>query len=242
MNPETVHLLNQLNQEFYQTVASSFDETRAAPWAGWFKLLPFIKDVSLNRPLLRVLDLGCGNGRFGAFLADQLDCPIAYTGVDSNPLLLKRAEELLGSKRLAYRLEAADLLGTYAPAEQFEIIVLFGMMHHIPSFERRRKLLEDALGWLAADGLLVVTFWAFFEQERLRQHIVDWNAPEVPDIYRHLDLEEGDFLLDWRRDVRALRYCHYVNEDEYRRLLVGMSLAVSFEADGGNRYVILQRA
>ena len=44
------------------------------------------------RPL-RLLDVGCGNGRCGVFLSRVAAPGIDYTGIDSSPGLLERARE-----------------------------------------------------------------------------------------------------------------------------------------------------
>jgi tRNA (uracil-5-)-methyltransferase TRM9 len=233
MNPETVTLLNQLNTEFYQTVASSFDATRATPWSGWFELLPHLEGLGGN---LRVLDLGCGNGRFGVFLADHLD--IHYTGLDSSAFLLERAAEDLTAKGIPHTLQAVDLLN-FEIEDSYDLVGLFGVLHHIPGFENRRALIDKAVNALKPRGLLVLTFWAFYEQERLRKRIIAWE--NAPTKYQTLDLEPGDYLLDWQRETPALRYCHYVDAVEGEKLLAGYKVIAQFEADQANHYVLIRR-
>jgi 2-polyprenyl-3-methyl-5-hydroxy-6-metoxy-1,4-benzoquinol methylase len=66
MQEGIVTQLNQLNTHFYQIVASDFDESRQYFWSGWDSCLPELhKLVSETGGKLQVLDLGCGNGRFG---------------------------------------------------------------------------------------------------------------------------------------------------------------------------------
>jgi SAM-dependent methyltransferase len=237
MHPHTVQLLNQLNFLFYQTTAKSFDETRARPWSGWPRLLPHLPDPA-EKPL-RVLDLGCGNGRFALFLYPHR--PITYDGIDSSPFLLKRADYALRAAGIPHRLHLGDLLGEWPFTAVYDLVVLFGVMHHIPAFENRRRLLQAAYDRLTPGGLLVVTFWVFYEAEDLRQRIVPWSDARVPPAYRQLDLEPHDYLLDWRRDTPALRYCHYVDEAESAKLLEGMPVCASMEADQMNRYVLVRR-
>ncbi|MBZ0308049.1 MAG: class I SAM-dependent methyltransferase [Anaerolineae bacterium] len=234
MDSSTINLLNHLNHEFYQTVASSFDGTRSTPWPGWVQLLP-----SLPSRALRVLDVGCGNGRFALFLSEHRQ--IHYTGIDNNPYLLKRAEILLKEQKIDAALVQADVLQEF-PAVQppYDLITAFGLMHHIPGFNQRKKLLQQLAGWLPPDGILAVTFWTFYEQERFRQRIVEWDDPRVPEPYRNLTVEKHDYLLDWRRDTPALRYCHYVDAEEQQKLMEGFKILASYDADGSNRYVILR--
>src|ERR1700741_2300315 len=66
MDAKTINYLNNINRNFYATVADDFDQTRATAWPGWQRLLPY-----LSMPL-SVLDVGCGNARFARFLHDDL--------------------------------------------------------------------------------------------------------------------------------------------------------------------------
>src|SRR5437773_46351 len=66
----TIQRLNEINRAFYNRVAQDFDETRQQAWPGWDTLLSYL-NAPLNAPL-SVLDVGCGNGRFGLFLAQRL--------------------------------------------------------------------------------------------------------------------------------------------------------------------------
>jgi hypothetical protein len=91
----------------------------------------------------------------------------------------------------------------------------------------------------APGGLLVFTEWRFYEYPRFRNRIVAWDAGTA--------VEAGDFLLDWRRGERALRYCHYVDDAEHTRLIAATELTPvsEFRADGFtgdvNLYSILRR-
>ncbi len=87
MDDSTRLRLNAINRAFYTRRAGSFVQTRNHPWPGWKRALgAFPKDEPL-----RVLDIGCGNGRYGHFLAERAERPVAYTGVDLSPALLEEA-------------------------------------------------------------------------------------------------------------------------------------------------------
>src|SRR5262245_36904942 len=100
MDSQTVARLNQINREFYRVTAGRFDESRQQAWPGWERLAGHLQIDSSGKPQtpLTVLDVGCGNGRFGRFLAQRFGTDaIRYHGLDSSPALLERAREgLLG--------------------------------------------------------------------------------------------------------------------------------------------------
>jgi tRNA (uracil-5-)-methyltransferase TRM9 len=231
MNDATVKRLNQINREFYQITAASFDESRGESWPGWDVLLPY-----LNTPL-SVLDVGCGNGRFGLFLAEKLDKPPIYHGIDNNPALLDRARAALS--HLDARLENRDVITDPPNEGAYDLVALFGVLHHVPGREQRRALMQTLAQRVAPGGYLAWAAWCFYEYERFRARIVPW-----PD---DLEVEPHDYLLDWRRGERALRYCHYVDEAEHAALVAatGLTEITTYRADGRtndiNRYSLLRR-
>ncbi|MFM7585082.1 MAG: hypothetical protein ACKO9F_20475, partial [Caldilinea sp.] len=60
-----------MNQEFYRTVAAEFDRTRQGLPVGMLALAQLLHE-QLSQPI-RLLDVGCGNGRFArALVAREL--------------------------------------------------------------------------------------------------------------------------------------------------------------------------
>ena len=47
MDPRTVDMLRQLNDDFYRRCAPSFSNTRQAPWEGWRACLPLLREAAL---------------------------------------------------------------------------------------------------------------------------------------------------------------------------------------------------
>ena len=152
MDDKTRVLLNEINRQFYNTTASEFDATRGQSWPGWHPVLKHIPDVEP----LRVLDLGCGNGRFGLFLAEHLDRDIHYVGVDNNPDLLNFAAKALADKpRLRVSLVEQDIVIQHLGLGNFHLIVLFGVVHHIPGTYRRKEFLRSRVSSLEKHGVMV---------------------------------------------------------------------------------------
>lgn len=233
MDEPTARRLNDLNRQFYQITAPEFDASRADPWPGWERLLPY-----LHAPLLSVLDVGCGNGRLGTFLAGRLQSGIRYHGLDSSAALLDRARSALGG--IEVRLDVWDLLDDPLPPGPYDLIALFGVLHHVPGADRRRALVADLAARVAPGGVLAFAAWRFYDFERFRARIVPW--PEG------FTVEPGDYVLDWRRGAPALRYCHHIDDAEHASLIAatGLTELKTFYADGRtndmNRYSILKRA
>lgn len=234
MDDHTIRRLNEINRQFYAQTAPHFNQTRNAAWVGWQKLLAH---VELTEPL-RVLDVGCGNGRFGLFLAEYFQ-DIHYTGWDNSPALLKFAQDALSDHITNFTLYEHDIIQQDLPAGEFDLVVLFGVIHHVPGYANRQQFIRRLAEKVAPQGYLAYASWRFYEQPRFKHRITAWDDD--------IRVEENDYLLDWRSGTTALRYCHYVNDTEQGTLnqATGLTHIATYRADGKtedlNCYSILQR-
>ena len=235
MDRATQQRLNEINRDFYRQTAGEFDATRQRPWPGWLRML-----VDMDLPIRSVLDLGCGNGRLALFLARSQASAFAYCGIDSSAALLAAACRALAEQTgIQTELLEHDLVIEGVPRRKAQLVTLFGLLHHMPGYQGRRNLLAAAADCVMPGGYLVLAAWRFYEQARFRERIVPWPAD--------IKVEKHDYLLDWRRGARALRYCHYIDDAEHEALIsaTGLALIADYRADGAggklNRYTILKR-
>jgi tRNA (uracil-5-)-methyltransferase TRM9 len=242
MNNATARHLNAINRAFYTATAEDFHATRGTAWRGWERLLP---DLSGE---LSVLDVGCGNGRFGVFLAEHGILPLTYHALDNNPALLAFAQTALDAQTQVrtefHEYDLVEQLLQHQPAPladtQHDLVVLFGVMHHIPGAARRLHLMRMLAECVRPGGLLAFACWRFYEQERFRSRITPWDAMLASEV------EAGDYLLDWKRGTTALRYCHHVDDAEHAMLVAasGLREIETYRADGetgdANRYSLLR--
>ncbi len=236
MDVNLIRRLNQLNKDFYTQTAESFSQSRDHAWEGWLRLLPYLK------PPLSVLDVGCGNGRFGIFLHEQFGDGIGYHGLDNAPALLDFARQAFDERGLSFTLENRDIVENPPDTGEYDLVVAFGVLHHIPGYQNRHEFVRHLGQRVKKDGCLVFTTWRFYEQPRFRGRVVAW-----PDDFA---VEAHDYLLDWRRGIEAkpaLRYCHYVDDAEHQSLITATDLTeiITYRADGRsgdlNGYSILRR-
>jgi len=112
----------------------------------------------------------------------------------------------------------------------FEIIFSFATLHHIPSHELRLDILKTVHGLLADSGRFIHSNWQFLNSPRLRQRVQQWSEIGLTES----DVDENDYLLDWRSGGTGLRYVHHFSEAELVSLAVssGFEIVETFYSDG----------
>jgi SAM-dependent methyltransferase len=224
MQDDIIQQLRRLNQEFYQTFASSFAETRG-------RLQPGVtQTLSQAAAADSILDLGCGNGGVARHLA-EFGHTGEYYGLDSSPALIEIAAENCSHPKAQFFV--ADLADPDWPRfvpESFNLVFAFAVLHHIPGQALRIQLLKQIHDLLPAGGRFTLSNWNFPESKRLQKRVLPWSTVAIEEK----DIDPGDALLDWRRDGYGLRYVHHFSEDELKNLAqaAGFSVVQTFYSDG----------
>jgi SAM-dependent methyltransferase len=224
MQTETARRLIALNRQFYQTFGSHFSATRQRIQPGVGRILNALRgDES-------ILDLGCGNGELANRLA-QTGFRGAYTGLDFSAPLMRTANR--SAANFPIQFVEVDLTADWSlDSEPFDFICAFAVFHHIPSPPIRLALLAKTRGLLKPAGRFALSNWQFLNSERLRERIQPWQRAGL--LAGQVD--EGDYLLDWRSGGEGLRYAHHFSEAEMSDLAAqsGFSVLETFHSDGEN--------
>jgi SAM-dependent methyltransferase len=169
-----------------------------------------VDDLIKPTPGMRVLDLGCGNGRLVPFLPE-----VDYVGVDNNESYIESAlREYAGPNA---RFLCGDL-GEF-PRDAigpFDVAVSIGVLHHLDD-ETARHAISSAVDRLAPGGRLITMDPCFEPSQRQIARVL-------------MALDRGKFVrhpADYRRliepyvaettdhvwpDVYAFPYTHFVTE------------------------------
>ncbi len=226
MNSVTANRLLAINREFYNRFGDQFSATRQRLQPGVKKILDSIQaDVS-------VLDLGCGNGHFLRELIRR-GHKAPLLGVDFSLPLLRDARE---ASSLGVEFRAVDLTQLSVISNQslitdnWSLITAFATLHHIPSNEMRLDILRTVRKLMKEDGKFILSNWQFLNSAKLRSRIQPWDKVGINES----DLDEGDYLLDWRSGGEGLRYAHHFTAEELLGLAdqAGMRVTDSFSSDG----------
>jgi SAM-dependent methyltransferase len=78
----------------------------------------------------RILDAGCGNGRYSKFLLREADPDAVVTAFDLSPQMLKRAQSRLPGRRVTHSI--ADLTRLPYANETFDAVVCGWVLEHLP--------------------------------------------------------------------------------------------------------------
>ena len=232
MDTSTARTLIELNRRFYDTFAAEFANSRSAFQPGIPRALVVLGHVD------SVLDIGCGDGRVARALAAG-NIPNAsaarYVGVDFSPELLGQSP-LPDSQLLQADISQAGLPDVLArtmetlPLTAFDAIVCFSVLHHLPGADRQLRILREMHGLVKPAGRLALSVWQFLHVPRLQRKIARWEEIGLTSA----DVDSGDYLLDWQRGGRGLRYVHQFDEAELVDLCAraGFAILETFRSDG----------
>jgi tRNA (uracil-5-)-methyltransferase TRM9 len=222
------------------------------------EILPAIPLSNINNTLYKcykLLDLGCGNARFANFINSQLPAQqvqnIEYLGVDFSVNFLEQSQSENSHNFAKYELKQLDILKELDQlrGSKSDLVVMFGLIHHIPSLQIRKQFFKQVTELLNPNGLLIFTTWQYLDTPRLIKRVVDPETETGQYVYQRLgikktDLEVGDNILDWVKKVFSFRYSHYFSEAEISGYIAdnNLELVHSFVCDGRdskrNRYYV----
>ena len=146
-------------QQDYNIIAEHFSQKRRFIWRD---LRPFL---NLVKPVNKVLDIGCGNGRLYGELKNK---KINYLGLDFSQKLLTIAKKQYPQGKF----KAGDLTQpkTWQKIKNFDICFCIAVLHVLPTPELQLKVLRFIHRSLKKDGLLVLSVWNLWQKRFWKMH------------------------------------------------------------------------
>jgi tRNA (uracil-5-)-methyltransferase TRM9 len=227
MDLVTTNKLMELNRQFYQTFGKDFSATRGRLQPGVLRILDGLEGQE------RILDLGCGNGELARELARRGHRG-SYLGVDFSLPLLQAAESRLAG--FSARFTQSDITSSNWDSDlsesSYDIVFFFAVLHHIPGESIRLRLLKKIQRLLKPGGRLILSNWQFLNSDRLKARIQGWELAGLSPA----QVDDDDYLLDWRAGGTGLRYAHHFSENELGALAGGTQFSIieTFFSDGHN--------
>jgi tRNA (uracil-5-)-methyltransferase TRM9 len=253
MNSNTTQKIVDLNLDFYERIGPLWNQGANYSWDGWEEVLKVINNKFSNQKQLKILDLGAGNCRFLNYLASEVSFDLDYTGIDFSDSMLNLSEINKSNKIINIKILKKDLLkeswAIDLDLNSFDLVVAFGLFHHIPGFQNRLNIFQRIKDLLVKEGIYVFTTWQFLDVPRLQKRIAWPNDLDDDFILKRLeisksDLEQGDYFLDWVKKEIGYRYAHAFSDQEIMDLTKGLELIKDYRSDGRNmnrnRYLIFQ--
>lgn len=142
----------------------------------------------------RVLEVGCGSGRYMRFLEQNLECEVS--GVDSSPIGIELAKHHLSGTSALGRLRLGDVFTLELPPAHFDVTLGFGLLEHfqgasLRSLIERRKQLTRAGGVMIDMVPNYFGYWGLRRRyyQRIRRNkeymaeIVAFTEGRLKDLY-----------------------------------------------------------
>jgi len=200
MDKEYAKYLLDKTKNDYNLIAEDFSRTREKIWEE----TRFLFDNYLKEDN-KVLDLGCGTGRYAELFKDR---KIEYIGAD----IAEEQIRIARKKHPEAKFQTIDFLNFPFSDNHFDKIYSIAVFHCIPSKEYRIKFLKEVKRILKKDGLLILTVW---KSKR-------WNVSllfkyTILKLIGKSKLDFRDFLEPWADKTE--RYYHWFSKRELSEIV-----------------------
>jgi len=201
MNKNYAEKLFKKTQEDYSLIAERFSRARDKVWDE----MRFLFDDYLVEGE-RILDLGCGNGRFYEMFKNK---KIDYIGIDNSKELIEIAKKKFPNANF----QVNNALNLSFPSDYFDKVYAVAVLHHIPSREFRLQFLKEAKRVLKQEGLLILTVWNLWQLKRTRKIIYRFALKKC---FGRSKLDFKDILMKWEGAENC--YFHCFDKKELEKL------------------------
>jgi len=236
MNKQAEKFLLKIVSSGYEDIAESFNETRKKPMKS------FVYDIVEKLPIKsgdKILDIGCGNGRFlDVLMTKKNNINWSYLGLDNSAKLIKYAQDKYNNK-----FEVINIIDLKKIKENnFKYIFSWAAFHHLPGNNLRSKFLKDIYNLISPEGFFVFSVWKL----RNRKNFFGLSLKSfLEQILQGRILDFGDLIFNWKGDKNGKirpRYYHAFSKKGLLRLISKTNFKVEkFLEDDFNYYYILKK-
>jgi tRNA (uracil-5-)-methyltransferase TRM9 len=223
MSDETAKKLIEVNRTFYDHIGKYWNNSVDYSGDGWERLIPYIQELidrTDEKKVIKVLDIGAGNGRWYHFLRREF--PFVnwdYTGVDISEFG-KATEVVVEEMKFIYLDILVDDWSSLG--NDYDLVISLGLIHHIPGEQLLEQFFDNYTKSMKSNSLGVFTTWQYMRLDRLKKRIVVQNEKQriltLLDISES-ELREGDNFLEWVKVEKSIRFSHYFKTSEVIELL-----------------------
>lgn len=197
-------------KDIYTNIATHFSRTR---YSVWQDTKDFLDSLPKNS---NVLDVGCGNGKAMLYRKD-----LNIVGIDN-------CENLVSiCKKRGLNVDIGCATKLKFPDQTFDAIICIAVIHHLESFERRKKAIQELMRVVKKDGKVLISLWFNVNES------IQTTSNTI------IDLKNNDFLVPWKLENKIYyRYYHFVDEKEIELLF--QDYKYSYTIKYGNYFVLLK--
>lgn len=225
-------------QSFYNCEAKKYAETRKKFWHEEKAIIDAITPLFEQNEKVRILEFGCGSGRFATLLNKNFANRFDYVGIDLSDELLSYASKE-NPNLTFFQWDVTKLIKNFEQ-ESFDLIIWTSSFQHIPTSKERSFLMKNFYRLLNYDWTLLMTNWS----------LSDWF------IKKHTKIVMKAKILSWikfnkliARDLMVPRtdgswkvyerFYHFFSLEELRNLanFAGLTLMTNIFIDGDGKFI-----
>ena len=159
-------LLQKVKQD-YAEIAGDFDLTRRGNWEDFKVFDDYLARGVTNIDIdfantksngLKVLDIGCGNGRLKDYVGDKAE----YFGTDNSKEFVEIAKER------GDHFKVGDFLSLPYPDSEFDLVVSVAAFHHLPTKKLQLQALSEVARVMKPDAQGVFLVWNLWQRKYFR--------------------------------------------------------------------------
>lgn len=189
-------------KNIYSIIANKFDITRKNKI--WKNVDIFLKsNINKNKPL-KLLDYGCGNGKYIPYFMNYFD----YHALDNCSEFIN----MINKRYPNIKTSLCDVCQNNYKDNYFDIIISIAVIHHLSTEDKRITMLKEISRILKSNGKCLITAWT---------SDVDYGIKSLQPFKKSIKLNDNnDYLIPWNNNNDIFyRYYHLFNVNEFNELI-----------------------
>jgi len=154
----------------------------------------------------KVLDIGCGNALMLPFVLEK---SVFYCGLDISEKLIEISREKYKKEIKENKAEFFVGQATELPFEneEFDFVISFAVLHHIPSKELRKKFFKEIMRVLKPNAKIKITVWNLLNE---------WTNKRFDIENKLKGKNSGDVVVPWKATEGKIinRFVHQFSKEE----------------------------